>query len=280
MKFILPFLLFFFLKESNSAPPIVQGIKVNITEVPYQVALINIDPKLQFCGGAFLKINFVITAGHCVYQGENEEPKKNFVISGGSNTYGDGTATELKVLNVLLHPHYDHIISDYDVALVKIENTPEFPKLQNLVKLPVPYEEFKDGQLMLVSGWGGTQSIFEPKTELRAIRIPIYNQQKCEQAYDVIKTDITNRMICVGYKKGIYGPCKGDSGGPLVDFNSRELVGIVSFGGMPCGNRMFPGVFTRVTSVHDWIVLIVEQFSDVANNTSTLSAALDKKSFK
>ena len=58
----------------------------------------------------------------------------------------------------------------------------------------------------------------------------------------------------------------GDSGGPLmlvtapngiIDNGTPELdylVGIVSFGPMPCGAQGIPGVYTRVSSFSEWII--------------------------
>ena len=51
------------------------------------------------------------------------------------------------------------------------------------------------------------------------------------------------------------GQLQGDSGGPLVHLfglNRMEQVGIVSWG-IGCGKEDFPGVYTRVTEIRDWI---------------------------
>jgi secreted trypsin-like serine protease len=49
---------------------------------------------------------------------------------------------------------------------------------------------------------------------------------------------------------------QGDSGGPLVQElpdGSRELIGIVSWGVIPCGQSNAPSVYTRVSAYVDWI---------------------------
>jgi trypsin len=43
---------------------------------------------------------------------------------------------------------------------------------------------------------------------------------------------------------------KGDSGGPLT--KDGQLVGIVSWG-LGCGEVGYPGVYTNVASVREWI---------------------------
>ena len=48
---------------------------------------------------------------------------------------------------------------------------------------------------------------------------------------------------------------QGDSGGPLVcpTENGTVLAGIVSWGMVPCGQPLYPGVYTNVGAYVDWI---------------------------
>ena len=49
---------------------------------------------------------------------------------------------------------------------------------------------------------------------------------------------------------------QGDSGGPMVYENRNDfkayLIGIISFGPVPCGNGK-PGIYTKISSWMDWI---------------------------
>lgn len=77
------------------------------------------------------------------------------------------------------------------------------------------------------------------------------NQQSCSLAYETVRMEVTGNMICAG-RLGIGGQdaCSGDSGGPLVINNT--LIGITSWG-KGCGQPEYPGVWTRVPRIRDWI---------------------------
>ena len=89
-------------------------------------------------------------------------------------------------------------------------------------------------------------------TKCQFVRVPVISNDDCNDAYD---GDITEAMICAGHL-GIGGKdaCTGDSGGPLVCNHGGKAVitGVVSFGS-GCAKPDFPGVYSRVAYVLDWI---------------------------
>jgi len=54
---------------------------------------------------------------------------------------------------------------------------------------------------------------------------------------------------------------QGDSGGPMQIGEGQHWtqIGIVSWG-IGCGKSFYPGVYTRVTEVRDWIDRIVKSY--------------------
>jgi len=70
----------------------------------------------------------------------------------------------------------------------------------------------------------------------------------CERGYKK-GIDITNYILHMGIC-GI-SICTSDSGGPLVQGN--VLIGIVSWGKLPCGQANSPSVYVQVSSFISWI---------------------------
>lgn len=88
---------------------------------------------------------------------------------------------------------------------------------------------------------------------LQGVPVPIVNQKMCADYYKGFG-GITQQMICAGYKEGGRDACQGDSGGPLVC--NGKLIGCVSWG-YGCAVEHYPGVYSRVAAVRDWIQSIV-----------------------
>ena len=90
------------------------------------------------------------------------------------------------------------------------------------------------------------------------VNIPVIDNSVCNAAESYQKS-ITNNMLCAGEREGGKDSCQGDSGGPLVlgTKNEARLIGIVSWG-EGCARKDKYGVYTRVSSVYDWIYSSVE----------------------
>ena len=83
-----------------------------------------------------------------------------------------------------------------------------------------------------------------------------FSPQKCQPVYSFPGRSVPlwKAQMCAG---GVTGKdsCKGDSGGPLMyeDGRTYEVIGIVSFGPVPCGMEGVPGVYSKVWEYLDWI---------------------------
>ena len=89
---------------------------------------------------------------------------------------------------------------------------------------------------------------------LQKVNVPLVSKAACNDkaAYG---GDITDTMLCAGYKSGGKDSCQGDSGGPLVvtDANGETvLAGVVSWG-EGCARANKYGIYSKVSSAISWI---------------------------
>uniref|UniRef100_A0A8D8AT59 trypsin n=1 Tax=Culex pipiens TaxID=7175 RepID=A0A8D8AT59_CULPI len=226
---------------SPDSQRIVGGFEIDILDAPFQVSL---QWGGHFCGGSIISKRWVLTAAHCA--DKHDAPWLQVRIGSARHASG-GQLVEVK--RVIQHPKYNDNTIDYDFTLLELAKSVQLSEEFYAVGLPEQDEPVEDGQLLQVSGWGDTQNVQESGEILRATNVPAVNQEECSTAYQG-SYKITERMICAGYQAGGKDACQGDSGGPLVQ--GRTLVGVVSWG-RGCAQPGYPGVYSRVAAVRDWI---------------------------
>ena len=95
--------------------------------------------------------------------------------------------------------------------------------------------------------------------KLHEVDIQVIDPTECKSVYQSLNVpafSIGDTEICATGLTGGKDSCFGDSGGPLVVAADNDRgyaqVGIVSWGPQ-CGNPLYPGVYTRVSSFSKWI---------------------------
>lgn len=103
---------------------------------------------------------------------------------------------------------------------------------------------------------GRTQNPNESTAVLRAVSVPIVNQQYCKKQYESV-VEIKRQMICAGYKAGGKDACNRDVGGPLTfkTDNDTYLIGVMSFN-ENCAEPNRPSVYGRVPHIMEWIQFV------------------------
>lgn len=167
---------------------------------------------------------------------------------GSANTSDGGVLTD--VVELVQHEKFNIRNVDYDYSLIKLSQEIELDDTKEIVELPKVKEDFIDGTMCLVTGWGHTKNKTDSEEVLRQTKVPIFNQKECSRRYGLFG-GVTERMLCAGYAEGGKDACQGDSGGPLVT-EDGILVGVVSWG-YGCARPNFPGIYSRVSYVRDWI---------------------------
>lgn len=220
---------------------IVGGVPTTIAKHPHQVSL-QTTYGGHFCGGSIIAKDVIVTAAHCVIWKTVSDIK---IRLGSTSHMKGGVLVAAKALKY--HEYYDRLSYHNDVAIIKLSHpvseslSIRYIKLANVTP--------KNGTLAVVTGWGVLEQggLYLP-TNLQEIEINIIGRKECSSTSYKYGSTITSTMICA-YGDGI-DACQADSGGPLVANN--KLVGIVSWGN-GCAKRGYPGVYTDVAEVKEWI---------------------------
>lgn len=237
----------------NDATRIIGGSLTKVHEFPWQVAIVGYYQIRPFCGASIISDQWLLTAAHCAQEMHHDDQ----VMLGEHNwKHASSSVVTLRrnIAKIIKHPDYNTRPMDSDVALLKLSAPIDFSQYKNAIApicLP-PADVSFEKKIGIVTGWGvikfgGTQS-----TVLRAVKVPIMNNENCKKSYG---SYVTENMICAGYAQGGKDACQGDSGGPMVvkDANGQNvLAGVVSWG-LKCARPHYPGVYTKVNNFLPWI---------------------------
>ncbi|XP_060529932.1 trypsin-3-like [Cylas formicarius] len=219
---------------------IVNGTTVDISEYPYQVAILYQSSPI--CGGVLISAKHVLTALHCWVLDTNQNISE-YSVRAGSN-YWDKGGQEIYAESVVYDVPPGQGYLDYDIAIITLK----FPvNVSNAI--PIVMDEadavHDDGEVATLSGWGLTQLALDDDDDdpyiLRAVNVTVIF---CGD------TGVLRNFIC--FAQNGTGPCYGDSGGPAVI--NKKLVGLTSTGGGgACGSSMARAYYTRISTFREWI---------------------------
>lgn len=261
-------------------PKIVGGSTASIAIYPWQSALVLSPAKApgnahqrQFCGGSLLTSRIVITAGHCVADGDPDcltpvtclftdpggdktvrlDANDLDVVLGRTTLSDVSQGTEASVEAVKIQGNYNgnfrgDDVPRFDVAYLVLSSASAQPP----VKIAGTDEGalWDDSSPEEISGWGTTSDApnADSVDTLRAATVDVIPDSTCGSSgvYGIDFDSAT--MLCAGFLSGGVDTCTGDSGGPLeapLQGGGYRLVGLTSWGD-GCAEPDAPGVYTRV----------------------------------
>ncbi|CAK1590186.1 unnamed protein product [Parnassius mnemosyne] len=248
-----------FVRSQLAFTRVLGGSPTTIGQYPILAQLL-LDPwgTLQYsqhCAGVILTSRHVISAAHCFQYSQNTGnnytlPKFWKVRVGSSYRTRGGVLHKIK--KIIPHPSFDKYYYTNDVAVLVLATPLLLGKFVRQGTITKPRTEIAPNEMCTLVGWGATQSGGPQPDQLQYAMMVTVDQQECVMRYNTIGAVIAETMFCAGSLDydGIDG-CYGDSGGPLI--YKGVVVGLVSFG-YGCGNRYYPGVYTKLSHFTDWII--------------------------
>ena len=241
---------------SSYTTHIVGGNRATFDRYPY---FVSVYTKLQggnyhVCGATLIENDVVLCAAHCadhadfVRVGAYRHPD---IPNNGGAPYHDS-----KVASRHVHPKFFSDSRDRlhnDAMLLKLSRPVTDTELlqyrMRLDRVEKVDQTLDDADSLTAIGLGRINEDGSVSRFLKEVELKYMSNDKCSLYFG----DLPSQMMCA--KETNVDACEGDSGGPLILKGNGPRgdvqTGIISWGS-GCANN-FPGVYTRIAKVKDWI---------------------------
>ena len=184
------------IQEDHQNLRIINGLPAKRGQFPFNVYILLRKPnnKSSFCGGSLIKMNWILTAAHCMTN------VTSGLIYAGTVDIANGPLSSISYFNrsqMFIHPEYTEINVQNDIALIKLNEVIPCNKFVGIVDLPCNCESLYDLNELdaTVMGFGLITNISEAEksTTMRYTDIQIISNCECKKLYPNF---LTNGMIC------------------------------------------------------------------------------------
>lgn len=234
--------------NGNDFGKITEGEEAELGQFPWQVAVL-LDNEF-ICGGALINYLFVITSAECISQ----HRFTNISVLVGSLTYDIEPAQgKYNIKSTILHKHpkYNEThFKDYNnIGLIALSYpVPDHDHI-GFINLPDDDEAVEIGQIVTLSGWGGSKDD-QPSETLQYADMKLMSLSDCS---DYQGGELTNNTFCTqAYPSN--SACLLDHGSAMMRFNGTRVpfhIGVVSSSGCQDTNKRT--VYTDIAAHRQWI---------------------------
>lgn len=219
------------------AQAVVGGQPADASAYPWLVAigtpLLPPRPNGQFCAGALIAPDRVVTAAHCaVFTGGTAAALR---VTFDRSDLRTDEGISVGVTEVRVHPDFEVTVFDTDLAY---HHDLAILTLDHPMRRPTVRIAPAHGASGTVLGWGATTADDWTNPLLHAATVPL--DADCSAYHEAFDP---REALCAGSTDA--DTAQFDSGGPLLV--DGELVGLTSWG-KGAGEPGYPGVYTRVSS--------------------------------
>lgn len=246
---------------------IIGGRKADRGEYPWMALLgqrvdsiIRDDLVNWYCDGTLLNSRWVLTAAHCLDNGEPHLIRLGEHDKGSERDFADHV--DFPINRTVYYPDFRRggvLVAYHDLALVELAEDVVFRVGVSPICLPWGDAALRNihHEMVTITGWGATQFGGDNTRVLQEAEVTVFPSQTCNNSYQVLPAYTQKwpqgiseeTFLCAGKTEGGVDTCQGDSGGPLVyeDPSTKRYVlrGVVSLG-YGCGLQAFPGLYVPV----------------------------------